>query len=337
VPAAGAFDCERSLVNPVSLGRVLVTGGAGLVGSHLADALVAAGASEIVVLDDFSRGRRENLAQSLASGRVRIVEGDIRKPDDVARAMAGATVVFHEAGIRITQCAEDPRLAKEIMVDGTYNVLEAAVRSRVQRVVAASTASVYGPADVFPTAESHHPYGNRTLYGAAKLFNEGLLRSFHDMYGLDYVALRYFNIYGPRMDMFGAYTEVLVRWMEAIDAGRPPVIFGDGSETMDFVHVRDVARATLLAATAPVTDVVFNVATGVETSLKTLATTLLSIMGSPLQPEHAPRRKVNPVPRRLAATDAARDRLDFQATITLEEGLRSLVAWWHEQRSAAAR
>ena len=319
-----------------TLGRVLITGGAGLVGSHLADALVEAGASEIVILDDFSRGRRENLAHAAASGRVRIVEGDIRNPDDVARVVAGAAVVFHEAGIRITQCAEDPRLAREIMVDGTFNVLEAAVRARVRRVVAASTASVYGPAEVFPTAESHHPYGNRTIYGAAKLFNEGLLRSFHDMYGLDYVALRYFNIYGPRMDTFGAYTEVLVRWMEAIDAGRPPVIFGDGSETMDFVHVRDVARATLLAAAAPVTDVVFNVATGVETSLKTLAETLLAIMGSSLRPAYAPRRRVNPVPRRLASTAAAQEGLGFRAVISLEEGLRSLVTWWHEQRSAAA-
>ena len=319
-----------------TLGRVLITGGAGLVGSHLADALVEAGASEIVILDNFLRGRRENLAHASASGRVRIVEGDIRDPDDVARVVAGAAVVFHEAGIRITQCAEDPRLAREIMVDGTFNVLEAAVRARVRRVVAASTASVYGPAEVFPTAESHHPYGNRTIYGAAKLFNEGLLRSFHDMYGLDYVALRYFNIYGPRMDTFGAYTEVLVRWMEAIDAGRPPVIFGDGSETMDFVHVRDVARATLLAAAAPVSDVVFNVATGVETSLKTLAETLLAIMGSSLRPAYAPRRKVNPVPRRLASTAAAQEGLGFRAGISLEEGLRSLVTWWHEQRSAAA-
>jgi UDP-glucose 4-epimerase len=319
----------------VSLGRVLITGGAGLVGSHLADALVDAGASEIVVLDDFSRGRRENLAGAASSGRVRIVEGDIRDPHDVSRALAGADIVFHEAGIRITQCAEDPRLAKEIMVDGTFNVLEAAVRGSVRRVVAASTASVYGPAEVFPIAETHHPYGNRTVYGAAKLFNEGLLRSFHDMYGLDYVALRYFNIYGPRMDTFGAYTEVLVRWMEAIEAGRAPVIFGDGSETMDFVHVQDVARATLLAATAPVSDVVFNVGTGVETTLNELATTLLTIMGSPLRPEYAPRRKVNPVPRRLAATDAARDGLGFTARISLADGLRSLVTWWHEQRAMA--
>ena len=315
--------------------RVLITGGAGLVGSHLADALIDAGASEIVVLDDFSRGRRENLARATASGRLRIFEGDIRNPRDVARAIAGAAVVFHEAGIRITQCAEDPRHAKEIMVDGTFNVLEAAVRERVRRVVAASTASVYGPAEVFPIAETHHPYGNRTIYGAAKLFNEGLLRSFHDMYGLDYVALRYFNIYGPRMDTFGAYTEVLVRWMEAIESGRPPLIFGDGTETMDFVYVGDVARATLLAATAPVTDVVFNVGTGVETSLNELAGKLLSIMGSPLQPEHAPRRKVNPVPRRLAATAAAWDALGFRTEVGLADGLRSLVSWWHEQRAMA--
>ena len=321
----------------MDFGRVVITGGAGLVGSHLADALVEAGASDIVVLDDFSRGRRENLNRAAASGCVRVVEGDIRNPGDVSRAIDGAGLVFHEAGIRITQCADDPRLAKEIMVDGTFNVLEAAVRGGVRKVVAASTASVYGPADVFPTAETHHPYGNRTIYGAAKLFNEGLLRSFHEMYGLDYVALRYFNIYGPRMDTFGAYTEVLIRWMEAIEAGRPPVIFGAGTETMDFVHVADVARATILAATAPVSDAVFNVGSGVETTLKELAETLLSIMGSPLRPQHAPPRKVNGIPRRLASVDAARDRLGFRAQIPLEDGLRSLVAWWHEQRSAAGR
>jgi UDP-glucose 4-epimerase len=321
----------------VSFDRVLITGGAGLVGSHLADALIDAGASEIVILDDFSRGRRENLVRVASSGRLRIIEGDVRRPGDVSRAMAGATIVFHEAGIRITQCAEDPRLAKEIMVDGTFNVLEAAVRSGVRRVVAASTASVYGAAEVFPIAETHHPYGNRTIYGAAKLFNEGLLRSFHDMYGLDYVALRYFNIYGPRMDTLGAYTEVLVRWMDAIESGRPPVIFGDGTETMDFVHVEDVARATMLAASAPVTDVVFNVGTGVETTLNALAETLLSVMGSPLRPQYAPRRKVNPVPRRLAATQAAWDGLGFRAQISLEDGLRSLVTWWYEQRATAGQ
>ncbi|HWW86809.1 MAG TPA: SDR family NAD(P)-dependent oxidoreductase [Vicinamibacterales bacterium] len=314
--------------------RVVITGGAGLIGSHIADALVRAGASEIVVLDNFSRGRRENLELAESSGRLRVIEGDVRDKEQVARAIHGSSIVFHHAAIRITQCAEEPRLAKEVLVDGTFNVLEAASRARVSKVVAASSASVYGHAEAFPTLEAHHPYDNRTLYGAAKLFNEGLLRSFNEMCGLDYVALRYFNVYGPRMDVFGAYTEVLIRWMESIAAGRPPVIFGDGTDTMDFVHVEDIARANLLAASASVTDAVFNVGTGVETSLNGLADALLTIMQSPLRPEHAPPRKVNPVPRRLASTKAAEDQLGFRARIALDEGLRGLVGWWHEQRSA---
>jgi UDP-glucose 4-epimerase len=319
-------------------GRVLITGGAGLIGSHIADQLVRAGVRDIVVLDDFSRGRRENLATALASGRVRIVEADVRDIDAVRRAMDGVRLVFHQAAIRITRCAEEPRVAKEVLVDGTFNVLEAAVDAQVQKVVAASSASIYGLAEAFPTVETHHPYANRTIYGAAKLFDEALLRSFNDMYGLAYVALRYFNVYGPRMDVFGAYTEVLIRWMEAIDAGRPPRIFGDGTDTMDFVHVEDIARANLLAAAASAeTDAVFNVATGVETSLNELADALLRVMGSSLRPEYAPPRKVNPVSRRLACIEAARDRLGFRAAISHEDGLQSLVGWWREQRSVTPR
>jgi UDP-glucose 4-epimerase len=315
--------------------RALITGGAGLIGSHIADALVDAGALEIVVLDNFSRGSRENLARADASGRLRIVEGDVRDAATVAQALEGATVVFHQAAIRITQCAEEPRLAREVLVDGTFNVLEAAARAGVRKVVAASSASVYGLAEEFPTAEAHHPYANRTLYGAAKLFNEGMLRSFNEMYGLDYVALRYFNVYGPRMDVHGAYTEVLIRWMEAIAAGRPPVIFGTGTDTMDFVHVEDIARANLLAATSAMTDSVYNIGTGVETSLNVLAATLLAVMQSPLRPEYAPPRKVNAVPRRLASIDNARRLLGFRARIALDDGLRSLVAWWREQHTSA--
>jgi nucleoside-diphosphate-sugar epimerase len=319
----------------MTFGRVLITGGAGLIGSHIADALVGADASEIVVLDDFSRGRRENLRRAADSGRLRIIEGDVRNPGDVERAMDGVDVVFHEAAIRITHCAADPRLAKDVLVDGTFNVVEAAVRAKIRKIVAASTASVYGLAESFPTVEAHHPYGNRTMYGAAKAFNESLLRSFNEMYGLDYLALRYFNVYGPRMDVFGAYTEVLIRWMDAIAAGQAPTIFGDGTDTMDFVHVEDIARANLLAAGSTMTDEVINIGSGTETSLNELADTLLTVMKSPLRPQHAPPRKVNAVPRRLASTEAARDRLGFQAAIGLEDGLRSLVAWWQEQRSVA--
>lgn len=316
--------------------RALVTGGAGLVGSHICDQLVQAGAAEIVVIDNFVRGTRRNLEGALASGKVRVVEGDIRDRDLLAREVPGTDVLFHQAAIRITQCAEEPRLAMEVLVDGTYNVLEAAVAAKVGKVVAASSASVLGMADSFPTREDHHPYNNRTLYGAAKAFNEGLLRSFNDMYGLDYVALRYFNVYGPRMDVHGVYTEVLIRWMDRIVAGQPPLIFGSGDQTMDFVYIEDIARANILAATAPATDQVFNVASGTETSLKELAAALLAAMGSDLSVEHGPERKVNPVARRLADTRAAREALGFEAKVGLAEGLGRLVAWWREEKGRAA-
>ena len=316
--------------------RVLITGGAGMIGSTIADILAREAEVDIVVLDNFVRGRRANLAAAEATGKLEVIDGDIRDREAVAKATSGADVVFHEAAIRITQCVEEPRLALEVLVDGTYNVVEAAADAGVGKVVTASSASVYGLAEEFPTTERQHPYGNRTLYGAAKAFNEGLLRSFNDMVGLDYVALRYFNVYGPRMDIFGVYTEVLVRWMERIAAGQPPLILGDGSQTMDFVYVDDVARANIAAATAPVTDRVFNVASGTETSLRGLADALLRAMGSDLEPEFGPERKVNPVSRRLADTSAARDLLGFTAQVDLDEGLRRLVDWWQASRDTTA-
>jgi UDP-glucose 4-epimerase len=318
------------------LGRVLVTGGGGAIGSNVTDELVLAGAEEVVVLDNFVRGRRENLAWARANGPVTVVEGDIRDRALVRRLMDGVDVVFHLAAIRITQCAEEPRLALEVLVDGTYNVFEAAVDAGVRRVVASSSASVYGLAETFPTREDHHPYANDTFYGAAKAFNEGVLRSMHAMHGLDYVALRYFNVYGPRMDVHGLYTEVLVRWMERIAAGRPPLILGDGAQTMDFVYIGDVARSNMLAAQCNATDAVFNVASGSETSLLELAQMLLAVMGSDLPVEHGPARAVNGVTRRLADTALARDGLGFAADVGLEEGLTRLVEWWRRERDGAA-
>jgi UDP-glucose 4-epimerase len=313
--------------------RVVITGGAGLIGSHIVDLLAERQTAEIVVFDNFVRGRMENLRTAMARRPIRVVEGDIRDRAVLEQVLRGVDVVFHQAAIRITQCAEEPRLALEVLADGTFNVLDAAVQAGVKKVVSASSASVYGLADTFPTGEAHHPYNNRTLYGAAKAFNEGLLRSFHDMYGLDYVALRYFNVYGPRMDTHGAYTEVLIRWMERIAAGQPPLIFGDGRQTMDFVYVEDIARANILAAEADVTDEVFNVASGTETSLNDLALMLLQVMGSTLAPEYGPERKVNPVPRRLAAIDKAERMLGFRTRVSLAEGLRALVDWWRTEQA----
>jgi UDP-glucose 4-epimerase len=314
-------------------GRVLVTGGAGAIGSTVTDELVLAGAKEVVVLDNLVRGRRENLAWAEANGNVRFVDGDIRDRALVRELMAGIDTVFHLAAIRITQCAEEPRLALEVLVDGTYNVFESASEARVRKVVASSSASIYGLAEEFPTTETHHPYANDTLYGAAKTFNEGLLKSFRAMYGLDYVALRYFNVYGPRMDVHGLYTEVLVRWMERIAAGERPLILGDGSQTMDFVYMQDIARANLLAARSDLSEGVFNVASGTETSLLELAQMLLGVMGSDLAVEHGPPRAVNGVTRRLADTSRAFEQLGFRAEIGLEEGLRRLVDWWQGERA----
>ena len=312
--------------------RILITGGAGLVGSHIADLVALEEPAEIVVLDNFVRGRRENLAIAERRAPVTVIDGDIRDIDLLARIMPGIDVVFHQAAIRITQCAESPRLAHDVLATGTFNVLEAAVRAGVKKVVAASSASVLGLAEQFPTPESHHPYNNRTIYGAAKTYNEGLLRSFNEMYGLNYVALRYFNVYGPRMDVYGAYTEVLIRWMERIAAGLPPIILGDGTQTMDFVHIRDIARANILAAKSEYTDRVFNVASGTETSLVELARRLLKAMGASLAPVHEPARKVNAVPRRLAETRNAERLLGFRAQISLDDGLRDLVSWWRAER-----
>jgi nucleoside-diphosphate-sugar epimerase len=317
-------------------GRVLITGGAGAIGSNVTDELVLAGVEEVIVLDNLVRGRRENLDWALANGPVKLIDGDIRDRKLVRELMQGIDTVFHLAAIRITQCAEEPRLALEVLVDASFDVFEAAAEAGVRKVIASSTASVYGLAEQFPTREDHHPYANDTIYGAAKAFNEGLLRSMHAMNGLDYVALRYFNVYGPRMDVHGLYTEVLVRWMERISKGEPPLILGNGHQTMDFIYIGDVASSNLLAAKADVTDAVFNVASGVETSLLELAEMLLTVMGrSDLSVEFGPERSVNKVSRRLADTTAARDALGFEAEVDLEEGLTRLVEWWKGERAGA--
>ena len=315
---------------------ILVTGGAGTIGSTLVDQLLDAGAAHIDVLDNLVRGRRANLEGALASGRVTLIEGDIRDRDTVHDTVKGKDVVFHQAAIRITQCAEEPRLALETMVDATFNVLEASAEHHVAKLVAASSASVYGMAESFPTTERHHPYNNDTFYGAAKTFNEGMTKSFRAMYGLDYVLLRYFNVYGPRMDVHGFYTEVLVRWMERIADGLPPIIFGDGHQTMDFVVSIDIARANILAARSEVVEGVYNIASGEETSLLELAELLLKVMDSDLPVEFGPERSVNNVVRRLADTSAAERDLGFRAEIDLEQGLRELVEWWRPLREEIA-
>ena len=313
--------------------QALVTGGAGMIGSAIVDQLLAGGASHVRVLDDLSRGRTANLDAALASGKVSVRSGDIRDRARVGEALDGVDLVFHQAAIRITQCASNPREALEVMVGGAFNVVEAAAAAGVRRVIAASSGSIYGMATRFPTPEDHHPYSNRTLYGAAKLFNEGLLRAFADTHGLEYIALRYFNVYGPRMNTSGPHTEVLVRWMDRIAAGLPPVIHGDGSQTADYVYVEDAARANVLAAECAASDEALNIATGVGTRLDELAAALVEAMNAaPLRPEYAPERQVNSIARREGDPTRAREVLGFEPHVQLREGLRRLVGWWEAQR-----
>lgn len=316
--------------------KFLITGGAGLMGSHITDRLLAKGAAEIILLDNFVRGSMHNIEEALRDERVRLVTGDIRDLELLRDLATGVDGLFHMAALRITACADNPREAMDVMLVGTHNVLQVMVEKKVGRLVYASSASVYGLADVFPTDELHHAFNNRTLYGTAKMAGEGMARSFTDMYGLQYVALRYFNVYGPRMDVHGKYTEVLIRWLDRIGAGQPPLIFGDGTQTMDLVYIDDVTDANIAAMESEVSDEVFNVASGEETSLLQLLNAVLKVTGSTLQPEFQPARSVNPVPRRLASTKKAENLLGFKAKVGLEEGLRRLIDWRKEVCVATA-
>lgn len=317
--------------------NILVTGGCGLIGSTTIDLLLKEHSpGRIVILDNLVRGSLANVQDALKDPRVTLVRGDIRDRRSVELAVQGMDAVIHMAALRITACAADPREAMEVMCDGSFNVVDAAQRAGVKKVLAASSASVYGLAESFPTREDHHPYNDQTFYGASKVLLEGILRSYRAMHGLDYVAMRYFNVYGPRMDLHGKYTEVLIRWMDRIEAGLPPLILGDGHQTMDFVYIDDIARANVTALASDVTGEVFNVARGEETSLRDLADALLRVMGSRLRPEFGPERSVNPVSRRLADISKAERLLGFRAQVGLDEGLKRLVTWWQANRKLLA-
>jgi UDP-glucose 4-epimerase len=308
--------------------RILVIGGAGLIGSHCVDRLVKEDVGEIVIYDNFVRGTVENLAGALKDPRVRIFEagGDITQTDILDAAMKGADAVLHFAALWLLQCHEFPRSAFKTNVEGTFNVLDACVRNGVKRLVWSSSASVYGDAIEEPMTEDH-PFNNKNFYGATKICGEAMARAYHHRYGLDYVGLRYMNVYGPRQDYRGAYIAVIMKMLDAIDRGEGPTILGDGSEAFDFVAVEDCAVANLCALKADATDRFYNVGTGMRTSLREIAEKLLHLTGSNQPIKYAPRSQATLVRNRIGSPVRARKEIGFDAEIGLDEGLRRLIDW----------
>lgn len=312
--------------------RVLVIGGAGFIGSHVVDLLTQQEVEEVIIYDDFSRGRPENVELALRDRRIKIFElgGNILHADVLSAAMHGVDYVFHLAALWLLHCQEYPRAAFEVNIRGTFNVLEACVANKVKRLVYSSSASVYGDAAQVPMTEEH-PFNNRTFYGATKIAGEQMCRAFHARYGLDYVALRYMNVYGPRQDERGAYTSVITKVLDRIDRGVSPVIEGDGSQSYDFVYVGDAAKANLTALTAPVTDEAFNIGTGVRTTINELVQELLDLTGSSLLPEYRPQAQFF-VQQRVGSTEKTARHLGFRAEVPLRKGLQELSAWRNQER-----
>lgn len=309
----------------------LLTGGAGLVGSHIADLLLAKDAGKVVVVDNFLRGSRSNITKMASDSRVEFIEGDICDRQLMHSLLERVDGLIHMAALRIKHCVEDPRLAIDVMFNGPLHLLLSAKEAGIKRIVTASSSSIYGQADKFPTTELQHPYNDTTFYGAAKLGIEGAMRSYAAGGDFSYATMRFFNVYGPRMDIHGVYTEVLIRWIDRIVAGEAPLIFGDGSDSMDFTYVEDAARACVLALENDDAIGAYNIGTGVSTSLSALCNKLLVAMDSDIKPEYQPASGTNDVQYRCASIAKAEKELNYRPKVSLDEGLTRLVVWWREQ------
>jgi UDP-glucose 4-epimerase len=312
--------------------KCLITGGAGFIGSYVVEELLPHNPSKIIIIDNLIRGSYDNMKNFINDKCVEFIKGDLRDVELLEKYIAQSDFVFHMGALRINSCATDPKEGFEVMLKVTFDVAQLCVKHNVKKVIYSSSASIYGLAQHFPTPESDNPYDNQTFYGAAKLWGEQLFRSYKFMYGLDYVALRYFNVYGPRMDTDGKYTEVMIKWLDCIRDGQQPAIYGDGSTSMDFVYVSDIAKANVAALLSDATDKAFNVGFNRETSLSELLKLLLQVNNSSLTPRHMPENTVNPVSRRLADTSRATQLLGFTAHVSLEEGLKRMSTWYFEKQ-----
>ncbi|HZK65227.1 MAG TPA: NAD-dependent epimerase/dehydratase family protein [Puia sp.] len=318
-------------MNKIKDSTILITGGAGFIGSYVIEELIPLKPKKIIILDNLIRGSRANMKNFLSNPLIEFHEGDIRDTGLLEKCISGTDYIFHMAALRINACAANPRDGFDVMLKSTFEVATLSAKHKVKKIIYSSSASVYGLAQHFPTPETDNPYNNQTFYGAAKMWGEQLFRSFKFMYGLDYVALRYFNAYGPRMDTDGKYTEVMIKWLDCIRDGKNPLIYGDGSTTMDFVYVKDIARANIAALQAEVTDESFNIGNCEETSLRGLLDVLLKVNNSGLSPEFRAENSINPVSRRLADISKAKELLDFTPTVSLEKGMKELTEWYFDK------
>ena len=313
--------------------RVLVTGGGGFIGSHLAARLVELG-HDVRVLDNFATGRRSNIAA--IGGGVELIEGDIQSYERAHKAVRGCEIVFHQAALpSVPRSIQDPLTSNATNVIGTLNVLLAARDENVRRVVCASSSSVYG---ANPELPKHEDMAALPIspYATAKLASEGYCRSFGIGYGLETVALRYFNVFGTRQDPTSQYAAVIPNFITALLADKPVTIFGDGEQSRDFTYIDNVVQANILAMDAPdVSGKVFNIACGRKVTLNELIAELQELIGSDVEPIYAPARPGD-VPHSLASLDRARAELGYEPEIDLREGLSRTIAHYREQRAAAA-
>jgi len=317
--------------------RLVIIGGAGLIGSHTVDQFLKYDIKSLVIYDNFARGTMRNLANALKDSRVKVFEagGDVQQTDVLNAALAGADGVFHLAALWLLHCQDFPRSAFDVNIRGTFNVLEACVANKVGRLVYSSSASVYGDAVSEPMDEDH-PFNSKNFYGATKIAGEAMARAFHHRYGLNVVGLRYMNVYGPRQDYKGAYIAVIMKMLDAIDRGEGPTILGDGSEAFDFVAVEDCARANVCAMQTNTVDRFYNVGTGRRTSLKELAERLCHLTGCNQPISYAPRSQATLVRNRIGSPKLAADEIGFKAEIDLDDGLRRLIAWRAADAAIAA-
>jgi len=307
--------------------KILVIGGAGFIGSHVIDRLLTEDVKEVIIFDNFVRGTKDNIESALKDPRCRVFEvgGDILQIDVLNAAMRECNMVVHLAALWLLQCYDFPRAAFETNIRGTFNILEACRDNEVERLVYSSSASVYGDAVELPMTEDH-PFNNRTFYGATKIAGEAMSRAFNERYGLNYVGLRYMNVYGPRQDYKGTYIAVIMKMLDRLDKGLPPILYGDGSQAYDFIYVDDVAKANVMALKSDTTDQFYNIGMGTKTSIKELAEIVLKITNSELEIEYKPEGKTF-VTNRIGSTEMAERELNFKATVQLEEGLSRLIEW----------